>query len=151
MSPDRGEIVRARLDTRSDALPMDAELWTALDDLLETKRWYGQRDQALGQAFAAAIDAAVDRMLVRRFAYADYFRESIALTALLALQAARHGRSMEEESRTILRTAIESSQAEVQVESLGSCIQAHFAELGGMELDMPERSSSPAAAECEPR
>ena len=34
---------------------------------------------------------------------------------------------------------------------LGSCIHAHFAELGGLEVDLPERSSSPAAAECEPR
>ena len=58
---------------------------------------------------------------------------------------------MEEEARTILRTAIESSQAEVQVERLGSRIQAHFAELGGVKLDLPERSSSPAAAEFEPR
>ena len=58
---------------------------------------------------------------------------------------------MEEEARTILRTAIESSQAEVQVERLSSRIQAHVAELGGVELDLPERSSSPAAAEIEPR
>ena len=58
---------------------------------------------------------------------------------------------MEEEARTILRTAIESSQTEVQVERLGSRIQAHFAELGGVELDLPERSSAPAAVEFEPR
>jgi plasmid stability protein len=58
---------------------------------------------------------------------------------------------MEEEARTILRTAIESSQADVQVECLGSCIHAHFAELGGVDLDLPERCISPAAAECEPR
>ena len=73
--------------------------------------------------------------------------------AQLRVQAARHGRSMEEEARTILRTAIESTQAEVQVERLGSRIQAHFAELGGveLELDLPERSSAPAPAEFEPR
>ena len=58
---------------------------------------------------------------------------------------------MEEEARTILRTAIESSQAEVQVERLGSRIQAHFAELGGVDLDLPERNLSPTAAEFEPR
>jgi plasmid stability protein len=71
--------------------------------------------------------------------------------AQLRVQAARHGRSMEEEARTILRSAIESTQAEVQVERLGSRIHAHFAALGGMELDLPERSSAPAAAEFEPR
>ncbi len=58
---------------------------------------------------------------------------------------------MEEEARTILRTAIESTQAEVQVERLGSRIHAHFAELGGVELDLPERSSAPAPEEFEPR
>jgi plasmid stability protein len=71
--------------------------------------------------------------------------------AQLRVQAARHGRSMEEEARTILRTAIESTQAEVQVERLGSRIHAHFAELGGVELDLPKRSSAPAPAEFEPR
>jgi plasmid stability protein len=71
--------------------------------------------------------------------------------AQLRVQAARHGRSMEEEARTILRTAIESTQAEVQVERLGSRIQAHFAELGGVELDLPERSSAPAPADFGPR
>ncbi|MFM8544327.1 MAG: FitA-like ribbon-helix-helix domain-containing protein [Vulcanococcus sp.] len=71
--------------------------------------------------------------------------------AQLRVQAARHGRSMEEEARTILRTAIESTQAEVQVEGLGSRIHAHFAELGGEELALPERSTTPMAAEIEPR
>ena len=69
--------------------------------------------------------------------------------AQLRVQAARHGRSMEEEARTILRTAIETGLAEVQVERLGNLIHAHFAELGGVELDLPERSSAPAAADFE--
>ena len=77
----------------------------ALDDLLETQRWYGQRDQALGQAFAAAIAAAVDRiaqdpatfpcvhgavrrLVVRRFPYAVYFREAGDEILVLAI----HGR-----------------------------------------------------------
>jgi plasmid stability protein len=71
--------------------------------------------------------------------------------AQLRVQAARHGRSMEEEARTILRTAIEATQGEVQVERLGNRIHAHFAQLGGVELDLPERSAAPAAAEFEPR
>jgi plasmid stability protein len=58
---------------------------------------------------------------------------------------------MEEEARTILRAAIESSQADVQEERLGNRIHAHFAELGGVELDLPERRSTPAAAEFEQR
>ncbi len=66
--------------------------------------------------------------------------------AQLRIQAARHGRSMEEEARTILRAAIESSQPDGQVQGLGSRIQAHFAELGGVELDLPERTSVPTPA-----
>jgi len=67
--------------------------------------------------------------------------------AQLRIQAARHGRSMEEEARTILRAAIESSQPDAQVQGLGSRIQAHFAKLGGVELDLPERTSVPTPAE----
>ena len=69
--------------------------------------------------------------------------------AQLRVQAARHGRSMEEEARTILRTAIESTQAEVRVERLGTRIHAHFAALGGVELELPERRSAAAPAEFE--
>jgi plasmid stability protein len=67
--------------------------------------------------------------------------------AQLRIQAARHGRSMEEEARTILRAAIESSQPAAQAQGLGSRIQAHFAKLGGVELDLPERTSVPTPAE----
>jgi plasmid stability protein len=67
--------------------------------------------------------------------------------AQLRIQAARHGRSMEEEARTILRAAIESSQPDAQAQGLGSRIQAHFAKLGGVELDLPERTSVPTAAD----
>ena len=69
--------------------------------------------------------------------------------AQLRVQAARHGRSMEEEARTILHTAIESTQAEVRGERLGTRINAHFAALGGVELELPERSSASASAEFE--
>ena len=69
----------------------------------------------------------------------------------LRVRAAERGRSMEEEARTILRTAIETNLTEVQVERLGNHIHAHFAELGGVELDLPERSSAPAPADFEQR
>jgi plasmid stability protein len=67
--------------------------------------------------------------------------------AQLRIQAARHGRSMEEEARTILRAAIESSQPDAQAQGLGSRIQAHFAKLGGVELALPERTSVPRPAD----
>ena len=61
--------------------------------------------------------------------------------AQLRIQAARHGRSMEEEARTILRSAIEAQQPDAAGKGLGSRIREHFAQLGGVELELPERAS----------
>jgi plasmid stability protein len=66
--------------------------------------------------------------------------------AQLRIQAARHGRSMEEEARTILRSAIAARQPAAGEMGLGSRIHQHFAELGGVELELPERSSLPKPA-----
>jgi plasmid stability protein len=65
--------------------------------------------------------------------------------AQLRLQAARHGRSMEEEARAILRQAVGGSQPQPPLEGVGSRIQAHFARLGGVELELPERAGFPQA------
>ena len=59
----------------------------------------------------------------------------------LRIQAARHGRSMEEEARTILRSAIETRQPVTPGKGLGSRIHQHIAQLGGVELELPERST----------
>lgn len=67
----------------------------------------------------------------------------------LRIQAARHGRSMEEEARTILRTAIESRQPVAGGKGLGTRIHEHFAQLGGVELELPARSSLPIPAQFE--
>jgi plasmid stability protein len=67
--------------------------------------------------------------------------------AQLRIQAARHGRSMEEEARTILRTAIEARQPVAGGKGLGSRIHEHFAQLGGVELELPARSSLPIPAQ----
>jgi len=66
--------------------------------------------------------------------------------AQLRIQAARHGRSMEEEARTILRDAVEAKQPNAGRQGLGHRIQAHFTALGGVELELPERASPPAPA-----
>ena len=71
------------------------------------------------------------------------------IKAELRIQAARHGRSMEEEARNILKRAIEAAApaSEAQPVGLGSRIHAHFAQLGGVELELPARTSEPAPAD----
>ena len=54
----------------------------------------------------------------------------------LRVQAAEHGRSMEEEARTILRTALTEAASPT---NLAQAIRARFAPLGGVELDIPPR------------
>ena len=47
----------------------------------------------------------------------------------------------------ILRTAIEGRQPVVGGKGLGSRIHEHFARIGGVDLELPERSSRPIPAE----
>ena len=56
----------------------------------------------------------------------------------LRIRAAENGRSMEEEVRDILRTALY-HQAPAQG-NLANAIRARFAPVGGVELDIPPRS-----------
>lgn len=61
----------------------------------------------------------------------------------LRVSAARHGRSMEAEVRAILREALPSRQT---AGGFGSRIHARFAAVGGVELELPDRSEMPRAA-----
>ena len=54
----------------------------------------------------------------------------------LRLQAAEHGRSMEEEARVILREAV---TFEATPDNLVRAIRARFAPFGGVELTVPPR------------
>ena len=54
------------------------------------------------------------------------------LKARLRLEAARHGRSMEEEARVILRDSLSR-----QASGPGTRIRERFASVGGVELDLP--------------
>ncbi len=54
------------------------------------------------------------------------------LKARLRVQAATHGRSMEDEARDILRAAL--SKERVPPANLAAVIRARFAPLGGVEL-----------------
>jgi plasmid stability protein len=61
------------------------------------------------------------------------------LKARLRIRAAMHGRSMEDEARDILRTAL--NQEMVPPVNLAAAIRARFAPLGGVEL--PDISREP--------
>jgi plasmid stability protein len=69
------------------------------------------------------------------------------LKAKLRVQAARHGRSMEDEARDILRTAlsIESSQTGGLVEA----IRARIEPFGGVELEIARREAMRAPVDLD--
>ena len=53
------------------------------------------------------------------------------------MRAARHGCSMEQEAREILKSAL--SQPEEQPKDLVEAIRRRFAKYGGVELNIPPR------------
>ncbi len=55
----------------------------------------------------------------------------------LRIQAAQHGRSMEQEAREILRSALVPTRK--QEKSLVEAIRERFGPLGGVELELPKR------------
>jgi antitoxin FitA len=64
--------------------------------------------------------------------------------AQLRIEAARHGRSMEEEVRVILKHALASPK---DTAGFGSRIHQRFAGLADAGLDLPKRTEGPRAAE----
>jgi plasmid stability protein len=69
------------------------------------------------------------------------------LKARLYLRATRHGLSVEEEVRRILRQTLNEP---LQAKGLGSKIHRRFSALGGADLELPVRSDAPRAADMEP-
>jgi plasmid stability protein len=61
------------------------------------------------------------------------------LMRALRVHAARHGRSMEEEARQILSTALDEEAAEPT--NLFEAIRSRIAPLGGVHLDVPRRGT----------
>ena len=60
--------------------------------------------------------------------------------ARLRVRAAQHGRSMEEEARSILRAALEGEKKKPATgAALVKAIRARVAPFGGIELDLPPR------------
>lgn len=60
------------------------------------------------------------------------------LKSKLRIRAAENGHSMEAEVRLILREALDNPTPE---RGLGTLIHEHFADIGGVELDLPVRDS----------
>ena len=58
----------------------------------------------------------------------------------LRIRSAEHGRSMEEEVREIIRSAV---GEEAPHENLAAAIRVRIAPLGGVELDLPKRDPMP--------
>ncbi len=65
----------------------------------------------------------------------------------LRVRAAMHGRSMEDEARDILRTAL--ARDETLEQSLIESIRARVAPLGGVDLELPTREPLRPALELE--
>ena len=63
----------------------------------------------------------------------------------LRVRAAHHGRSMEEEAREILRSALRASSPAKG--NLAENIRQRFAALGGLELELPRRNAMRQAPE----
>ena len=61
----------------------------------------------------------------------------VELKRRLRIRAAENGRSMEQEVRDILRTALD--QDAVPTRNLGTAIHELFKPLGGVELEIPPR------------
>lgn len=57
----------------------------------------------------------------------------------LRVRAAHHGRSMEEEAREILRTAL-STSSPLQA-NIAEAIRRRFAGFGGLDLELPRRNA----------
>lgn len=62
----------------------------------------------------------------------------------IRLRAARHGRSMEAEVRAILTAAV--TEEPLRADLFGA-IAERFAQLGGVDLDLPDRHTRPRPAD----
>lgn len=62
----------------------------------------------------------------------------------LLKQASKNGRSLEEEVHHILRQSVSVKQQSIKPENLGKAIRDIVEPLGGIELDIPKRSSTRA-------
>jgi plasmid stability protein len=72
-----------------------------------------------------------------------------AVKERLRVRAARHGRSMESEARSILTEAALQNEP-VGEPNLAEAIRRRFAPLGGIDLELPAREPAPEPPKFEP-
>jgi plasmid stability protein len=95
--------------------------------------------QKSGLAFSASNDS-IDSMATLTIRQLDEKTKT-----RLRVRAAHHGRSMEEEAREILRSAL--TAASPAKGNLAETVRRRFAALGGHELELPRRDPMRRAAE----
>lgn len=71
-----------------------------------------------------------------------------ALKSRLRVRAARHGRSMEDEAREIMRQVL--AEGEASSRDLACSIRRRFSKLGGVELELAEREPMRQPPKIEP-
>ena len=69
------------------------------------------------------------------------------LKSRLRIRAARHDHSMEEEVRLILRDILSDSEESEETTGIGTRIRKRLEDLGGVELDLPDRTEQPRIPE----
>jgi len=69
------------------------------------------------------------------------------LKSLLRIRAARHDHSMEEEARSILRSALSDSEDVEASIGIGTRIRNRLKDVGGIELNLPHRTEKPRVPE----
>jgi plasmid stability protein len=69
------------------------------------------------------------------------------LKSRLRIRAARHDHSMEEEARSILRSALSESENLAESTGIGTRIRNRLKDVGGVELDLPRRTEKPRVPE----
>jgi antitoxin FitA len=120
--------------------------------LITEDRDFGELVYARGRSSAGVILVRFDRGALRSLFASDASNAIIAGMAALTIRkldqktktrlrvrAAHHGRSMEEEAREILRSALTTSSRTKG--NLAEAIRRRFASFGGIEISLPQRDA----------
>ena len=96
------------------------------------KLWRNARDRDYNECNAIILDGVIMATMTIRNLEDE-------LKARLRIRAAQHGRSMEEEARSILRSALNTEPGANTGAALVKAIRARVERFGGIELELPPR------------